>query len=583
MKKNIKIILSLMMVVCMSLGVKAIIEGLSNDSFASGWNDTKISIDGKLLNYNGHAIIEEENTYIPVDIFTDYIYKDNTVYDKSGTMIIDFKSPKFTLPSENSNNRIKDGISLNFLLIKRNGIRYIDILDMGKLFQIKMQYDEKRNVLNIDRNVKFENPKGNSNNSSETTSATKKIGSMKRATTLRESQSSFSKEVAKLEKEEMVLVREDKGKWSKIEDEKGNIGFVLTSKIEIKGEVASGNNEVDNSKGADNTTNLNEMKAPWKPNGKINLVWEQLYLTSPDLRKQETIKGLDVISPTWFSITDSEGYVKNKASFDYVKEAHRKGYKVWALVNNSFDKDLTRKILNNKKAQERVIDQLLVYANLYDLDGINIDFENVYYEDKGLLTKFVTYLTQELKKENLVVSMDMTVPEGSLTWSKCYDREELGKVLDYVMVMTYDEHWASSPKSGSVASIGWVDNGIKSTLKLIPNEKVIMGVPFYTRVWEETKLKNGKVKVEARSIAMDIVNKKINEYNLMPEWLENIGQYYIEYKEDGNRHRIWIEDARSIQLKLGLIEKHNIAGAAFWRKGFETPDVWTIIDQELSK
>lgn len=324
---------------------------------------------------------------------------------------------------------------------------------------------------------------------------------------------------------------------------------------------------------------LNPLRGKWQPTEKINLVWDYVNVSSPNLEKETTVNGLHVISPTWFSVVTPDGFVLSKADTKYVMDAHRKGYKVWALVSNSFDCDMTRQLLGDKQAQERVIKQLLLYSSLYNLDGINIDFENVYDDDKGRLTEFVEKLASALHQQNSIVSMDVTVPSNSPFWSNCYDRKKLSAAVDYLMVMTYDEHWSRSPKSGPVASINWVESGLKKMLAEVPKEKLLLGVPFYTREWEERD--NGRVTAKTMSMAM--VDDLIKQKNLDVVWLEDKGLHYTEYYKDGNRYRIWLEDEKSITLKLDLISKYNLAGVAAWRKGFERDAIWNVINDELKK
>ena len=177
-------------------------------------------------------------------------------------------------------------------------------------------------------------------------------------------------------------------------------------------------------------------------------------MSRPIWAREDKIPGLTVISPTWFAVTDSRGTVGSKADWKYVQDAHDKGYKVWALISNSFEPDMTKSFLADESAQDRAVRQILMYTALYDLDGINIDFENVYDDDSDRLTGFVARLAEKLKEQGVLVSLDATVPSGVPMWSNCYDRAALAKIVDYYMVMTYDEHWRTSPVAGSVASIG---------------------------------------------------------------------------------------------------------------------------------
>nr|WP_173812703.1 glycosyl hydrolase family 18 protein [Dendrosporobacter quercicolus]NSL47732.1 glycoside hydrolase [Dendrosporobacter quercicolus DSM 1736]SDM78933.1 Copper amine oxidase N-terminal domain-containing protein [Dendrosporobacter quercicolus] len=325
---------------------------------------------------------------------------------------------------------------------------------------------------------------------------------------------------------------------------------------------------------------LNKPRSRQAFTGKINLVWDHITGEPRDLALAAKVPGLDVLSPTWFAIVSPDGLVASKADLKYVQDAHDKGYQVWALVSNSFDRDLTRAVLHNEWARRNVIKQLLVYSSLYGLDGINIDFENIYDEDRDRLTEFVRELTAALKEQNSIVSIDITVPSPASSWSQCYDRAALGQIVDYVMVMTYDEHWRTSPVSGPVASLGWVEQGLVATLRSIPSEKLLMGVPFYTREWEETS-ENGKVTVKPRTLSMTQAQQIVQANALEPVWLADKGQYYTEYTKEGKTYRIWLEDEKSIALKANLAGKYQLAGAASWRKGFEQPAIWDILKSAL--
>lgn len=311
--------------------------------------------------------------------------------------------------------------------------------------------------------------------------------------------------------------------------------------------------------------------------GKINLVWD---VVTQETRQKDKIVGLDILSPTWFDIEDTDGNLKNNASRSYVDEAHQKGYRVWALVTNSFDRDLTRKVLADTRARQNVMRQLALYSMIYDLDGINIDFENVYDEDKDALTSFVGEMSELFRTMGLVSSIDVTVPAQSSYWSLCFDRKALAEKVDYMMVMTYDEHWATSPVSGSVASLPWVETNIEKMLKLVPKEKLLLGIPLYTREWIETQV-GERIQTKSKTLWMEDVDDIIKTKKLTPTWLKEAGQDYLSYQEDGKTHRIWIENAKSIKSRLSLVHQYELAGVASWRKGFETDDIWAIYQDYL--
>lgn len=373
-----------------------------------------------------------------------------------------------------------------------------------------------------------------------------------------------------IDKGELLRVFGEDGKWYKVRSEEGFVGYI--EKKHVKTEVVAAGTEI---------TEPSEGIVSWKPEqGKINMTWEYVGNKNPDISKLKSINGLDVVSPTWFNITDKQGTVANKADGSYVQWAHKNGYKVWALVGNGTDLDGTHAFLNNTDIREKIYQQLLIYAKLYKLDGINIDFENVYLKDRDMLTQFMRELAPLLREQGLAVSIDVTFRSSSENWSMCYDRKALSEVVDYIAVMAYDQHWAASPVAGSVAEFGWVENGLKRILEEVPNEKLLLGLPFYTRVWKE-ELVDGRVKVSSTAVSMGSVEKILSEKKPAVVWDKESGQNYVEYKEGKVTYKIWIEDSESINLKSSLVHKYDLAGAASWRKGFESEDIWVVLQDNL--
>lgn len=310
---------------------------------------------------------------------------------------------------------------------------------------------------------------------------------------------------------------------------------------------------------------------------KINLTWDYTNrkITNTDSIKQ--IAGLNVISPTWFSIIDEEGNMIDKGSMEYVSRYNEFGYEIWPLINNNFDPDLTHELLYKSSRREKLIQDILNSYRGYGVQGINIDFENVHMKTKDLLTQFVRELYPVFKEAGMSVSIDVTGISTSENWSLSYDRERLSKAVDYIMLMAYDQHWASSPVSGSVAEYPWVEKSIVGVLKSIPNEKLVLGVPFYTRLWSE---RDGKVSSQA--LSMEKANTFIKENNIELIWDEKSLQYYGETEKNDTVYKIWLEDSKSLEKKASLIHKYDLAGIASWRKGFETGEVWDTINKVLN-
>lgn len=371
-----------------------------------------------------------------------------------------------------------------------------------------------------------------------------------------------------------VMILSEQSDWYHIQLLNGWKGFIIKQNLMLNGV------EVIQYESNDPTTNI-----PWRPlGGKINLTWEAIYNKNPSFNSFVNMPGLNVISPTWFAIDDEEGNLSNKATKPFVSWAHSKGYQVWALFSNDFDPDRTSKVLANYETRLHMIRQLLSYAVLYNLQGINIDFENVYLKDKGKLTQFVRELTPYLHEQKLVVSIDVTIRGGSEMWSLFADREELGKTVDYMMVMTYDEHWASSPVAGSVASLPWTEAGIVDIMRedKVPAHKLILGVPYYTRIWSE-QFVDSKKKTTSKAVSMEAVDKIINEKKLTPVFDEAVGQDYVEYTEGEVLNKIWIENEKSMRARIDIVKKYDLAGVASWARVFGNSETWDTIKDALEK
>ncbi|GIP12975.1 MULTISPECIES: glycosyl hydrolase family 18 protein [Paenibacillus] len=311
---------------------------------------------------------------------------------------------------------------------------------------------------------------------------------------------------------------------------------------------------------------------------KISMTWEAVYQVAPNPASIGKLPGVNVVSPTWFSLADNEGNVQSKADIAYVKWAHAQGMQVWGLFSNSFDPDRTTEALANFDRRLTTILQMLHYAQIYDLDGINIDYENVYTEDKENLIQFVRELRPLAEEQGLIVSIDVTPKSNSEMWSAFLDRAKLGEAVDYMILMAYDEHWAASPVSGSVASLPWAESSATRILQEdgVPPEKLILGVPLYTRIWTETE-KDGKTEVSSKAIGMKRAQEIIAEKKLKPRLAEETGQNYVEYSDKEGLHRIWLEDATSLARRVELAKSLDLAGIAAWNRSFASDEAWDVL------
>lgn len=322
----------------------------------------------------------------------------------------------------------------------------------------------------------------------------------------------------------------------------------------------------------------------WKAVGeRINLTWEAVYTKAPVPADIGELTGVNVVSPTWFELTDGKGNIRSKADASYSQWYRSKGVQVWALFSNGFEPERTEQALASYETRLHMIQQLLAYAKAFKLQGINLDFENVKTSDKENLVQFVREFTPLAHEQNLVVSIDVTPKSNSEFWSLFLDRGKLGQSVDYMMVMAYDEHWATSPEAGSVSSLQWAEESIRRILEedKVPSRKLVMGVPLYTRLWTEKPDGNGGVKVTSKTMSMDAVSKLIAEKKLKPVYAEDAGQNYVEYKDGANTVKIWIEDALSIKARMNLAKKYNLAGAATWARSFATGSIWSAMDLDL--
>jgi spore germination protein YaaH len=316
---------------------------------------------------------------------------------------------------------------------------------------------------------------------------------------------------------------------------------------------------------------------------KINLAWQYLSQSTPNMSNVQKVDGLNVISPTWFTLNSEQGDIRSIADINYTNWAHKNGYQIWALVTNDFNKDMSNKMLSNPSARENAINTLIQYAKDFKLDGINVDFENMRTEDKSLFTQFVKELYMKTKPLGITLSVDVTVIIKYSNWSECYDRKALAQVSDYIALMAYDQHWTGSPISGSVSQLKWVEDHTKKILLEVPKEKLLLGMPFYTRVWKEEYDANNKLVVTSKAISMDYAEQLIAENKAAKSWDSISGQYFATYRKDGATYKIWLEDERSIKLRVELANKYNLAGVASWKMGFEKPAIWNVIAVALGK
>lgn len=315
---------------------------------------------------------------------------------------------------------------------------------------------------------------------------------------------------------------------------------------------------------------------------KINLVWQHANVPAVDLSSLEKVPGVNTVSPCWYVIDNEYGKLADNSVENYTERAHAKGYKVWPLITNGFDPERTRKLLADENAKRFVIDQLTSQARKHGFDGINLDFENIYPEDKDRLTVFVKQIRKATRPLGLTLSMDVTVPDGSPMWSLCFDRKSLSGYLDYVMLMAYDQYSVGSKTAGPTASYNWDEDRLQATLKEVPAEKLLLGLPLYMRLWHyDAAEKRFRAQTLSMPRAENIRTEKSMDETFRQRWLEKEKMTFVSYMENDVPYCYWQEDRSSLSHKAELVKTYGLAGIASWRYGFETPDIWPMLHTKL--
>ena len=391
----------------------------------------------------------------------------------------------------------------------------------------------------------------------------KDSASIKKVTNLRIKGGVKSPILREVAKGETVTIIEEMETWTKVKTTDAMIGYVENKFLKdrvTEEEIAVTDYEVPE------YTSIHR-------DYKINLGWHAIYTESGNGTFDEVVNGtgtMNVISPTWFFLDGNEGDIKAIPSHSYVDKAHSRNMEVWALIENISLDCSVHEVLSYTSKREKLINTLMDYILEYDIDAINVDFESLSGETGEHFTQFLRELSIPCRLNGIVLSVDNYVPRESNTF---YNRKEQGVVADYVIIMGYDEHWGGGGVAGSVASIGYVREGIEKTLQDVPSEKVINALPFYTRVW---KTSNGEVTSEA--LGMEAAQNFITKYNVPVVWDETTCQNYGEIEMGGILYQVWLEDAQSIETKLTIMKNNGLGGVAAWKLGFEDKAIWDVLD-----
>lgn len=367
-----------------------------------------------------------------------------------------------------------------------------------------------------------------------------------------------------------VIVLEQMENWSKVKTSDAFIGYVENKRLkDISPELPIPVTDYEEPEYISLTRDY-----------KINMGWHVVAGVAGNDTFDEYVantKGLNVISPTWFKLNDDFGGFTSFASQQYVDKAHNKGMEVWALIENIEYSDSINmyNILSSTTNRTALINNLMDEVLAYGIDGINLDFEQISMDCGEHYIEFVRELSIACRKNGIVLSIDNYVPTG---YTNHYNRKEQGIVADYVVIMGYDEHYAGSSEAGSVASINFVEDGIRQTVEDVPAEKIINAIPFYTRIWET----NGST-VTSQAVGMDTAEEYVRAHDVETSWDEETCQNYGEYTNGETLYQVWLEDEKSIEVKLNVMDNYGIAGVACWRLGFEKPIVWDVIEAYMNR
>lgn len=499
------------------------------------------------------VLIEDDIIYLSKqdisNFFDKYIYQDEktekivTTYDKK-IAEIGF--------DENEININGSDKQISAHAIEKDGQIYLPISEMTDVYNIEISDIKESNIVTMD-SLEREQKRAIVNSNCA----------------VKASSNFIAKTVDRVKKgDAVIVVSSDKG-YTKIRTANGKLGIIKTNKIENEFLIRE---------------NMDEEK---QISGKVNLTWDYYseYVNAPN-REGTTIDGINVVSPAFFYL-DTNGDLKENIGDSgkaYIKWAKNNGYKIWPMVSNGVaankSLNITSNIMNDYEKRKKLIESIVNKCVEYGVDGINIDFENMKSEDKDMYSRFIIELEPRLKEIGMVLSVDVTAPDGGDTWSMCFDRHVIGNVADYTIFMAYDQNGSSSTKPGTTAGYNWVKlNLVKflQTEEINPN-KLILAVPLYTRIW--TTNSDGKV-ISNNSLSIKNTEAEIPD-GITKQWNDELKQNYVTFSSGNNTKQIWIEDIDSLKAKISLMKENNLAGIASWEANMAYDDIWTMFKNELN-
>ncbi|MFV0520145.1 MAG: glycosyl hydrolase family 18 protein [Lachnospirales bacterium] len=514
------------------------------------FQDTRqfVSVEDEYIKLDENLVIDQGEVYVPIEFVKTYIDEYIFYEANSSSVTITNDVNVIKMSTEDLTYYVNDDIlELEIPIISQNDTAYLPINLIENLYDVTLKFNENTNVLSLNY-----------------TTSPSSVANVLEDVKVRYNYTTSSNLTTKLTKGEEVEVYGEYDNYTKIRTSDGLLGYIPTDKLGEKTLIESTTKSVHIPK------NLRDEK--------ITLLWDQIYqYESNKLANKQTLPvGVDIVSPTWFKFDDTklDGTLVSLADTSYVDAIHNQGGEVWPILTDNFNSTISSTILRSPEYRENTIKQILAFCTLYKLDGINIDFEAVQATDSEYFIQFLRELYPYMKKSNLILSVDTFVPSA---WSMYYNRKAIAESCDYIAVMTYDEHTGVSETTGPVASLNFVNEGILNTLEEVPKNQILMGIPFYTRIWKTYP--NGTFTILNYSMdsAIDLFER--NDATIVDDSVTGYKYATFDYVEDGQniKYEAWLEDSDSIKKKLEIYEKHDIAGVALWSRDLEQDDTFEII------
>lgn len=513
--------------------------------------DSNLVIYGDNIKTNYEPFVENEGLYISVDTISKTIDK-NIFYDSVSTkVIVTTKTEvlKFKI-DENKVSKNMEYSEINTPARLVNGQPYININLLKSEYNIKTEYNKETNTIIIDK------------------LSTSDISVKYNMVNVYNEVSTKSNVLDIINKDDKITVYEDSldnKRWYKIKTDQGIVGYISRNNVDLLENVS--NTIVDDSDKNDSNSN-----------SKIVMFWQ--YGSNLDVLGNSKIDAVNVVSPTWYELKNSDGEISSKFSSSYYSKAKSYGYKIWPLINNginsaSYSASDTSDLLNSEENRENFIKNIRNIAVENKLDGVNIDFESMKDEDRDLYTQLIREMVPILKEKGIKVSVDFY-------FVRYIDRQRIGEIADYAVLMGYDLKGAWSTETGAIAAVPDIEKQIDSLINdsKITSDKIILGIPFYTRLWTE---KVGNAKPSSKIYSMQDCQDFISDNKIATVWDEDAGQNYAELKQGELTYKLWLEDKDSIKKRVESVNKYDLAGIAAWKKGLETDNVWQVISDNINK